>query len=60
MPELAEWRPVAVVPLWRRGEGERPERGGADRPGVLRGHSGPVTVDQERAAQAVRSEAGAD
>ncbi|MER7767338.1 hypothetical protein [Kitasatospora sp. NPDC096140] len=54
MPELAEWRPVAVVPLWRRGEGggERAEREGVDRPGVLRGHPGPTSVDQEGAAGA--------
>ncbi|MER7578618.1 hypothetical protein [Kitasatospora sp. NPDC097691] len=54
MPELAEWRPVAVVPLWRRGEGEgeRAERERVDRPGVLRGHPGPEPVDQEGAADA--------
>ncbi|RKT08905.1 hypothetical protein BX285_7276 [Streptomyces sp. 1114.5] len=44
MPEVAGWRPVAVLPLWRRGEHE--ERENADRPGVLRGHSGPAEVDQ--------------
>ncbi|MEU9041684.1 MULTISPECIES: hypothetical protein [unclassified Kitasatospora] len=50
MPEFAGWCPVAVVPLWRRGEGERGsegvEYGNADRPGVPRGHSGPVGADQ--------------
>lgn len=49
-PELAGCRPVTVVPLWRRGEGERVEHAGADRPGVLRGHSGPVAVDQRPVA----------
>ncbi|MBD0670799.1 hypothetical protein [Streptomyces sp. CBMA156] len=53
MPECAELRPVAVppvvaaqpvavLPLWRRGEAG--ERRTADRPGVLRGHPGPVTA----------------
>ncbi|WP_030234792.1 hypothetical protein [Streptomyces sp. NRRL S-350] len=58
MPELAESRPVTVLPLWRRGPGggesggagegsagrpaEGDQRGSADRPGVPRGHSGPT------------------
>ncbi|MFJ3216395.1 hypothetical protein ACIPLC_10795 [Kitasatospora sp. NPDC086801] len=42
MPDGPEWRPVVVLPLWRRGE----VYGAADRPGVSRGHSGPVAVDQ--------------
>ncbi|WP_030060450.1 hypothetical protein [Streptomyces novaecaesareae] len=47
MPEVAGWRPVAVVPLWRRGEREEQgEQGNADRPGVLRGQPGPAAVDQ--------------
>ncbi|MEV7188912.1 hypothetical protein [Kitasatospora sp. NPDC093102] len=45
MPECAELRPVAVLPvavlpLWRRAEAE--DHRNADRPGVLRGHPGPV------------------
>ncbi|MFI9365056.1 hypothetical protein ACIG5E_29000 [Kitasatospora sp. NPDC053057] len=45
-PEAAEPRgPVAVLPLWRRGE----ECRDADRPGVLRGHPGPVASDQPEA-----------
>ncbi|MFB7907056.1 hypothetical protein ACFC1T_11545 [Kitasatospora sp. NPDC056076] len=42
-PEAAEPRgPVAVLPLWRRAEEYRD----ANRPGVLRGHPGPVASDQ--------------
>ncbi|WP_316525776.1 hypothetical protein [Kitasatospora brasiliensis] len=52
MPECAEPRPVAVLPLWRRGEAGQ-ERN-ADRPGVLRGHPGPVPAGQAREAGAVR------
>ncbi|MFF2145565.1 hypothetical protein [Kitasatospora sp. NPDC058190] len=46
MPEAAELRPVVVLPLWRRAE----QREDADRPGVLRGHPGPVASDQLEAA----------
>ncbi|GAB7186926.1 hypothetical protein ATKI12_6757 [Kitasatospora sp. Ki12] len=54
MPELVEWRPVAVVPLWRRGEArEYPD---VERPGVLRGHPGPVPVDQEGTVGAVAAD----
>ncbi|MET8542993.1 hypothetical protein ABZW03_20425 [Kitasatospora sp. NPDC004799] len=47
MPECAELcppavLPVPVLPLWRRGEAEGYRD--ADRPGVLRGHPGPVTA----------------
>ncbi|MFF7988853.1 hypothetical protein ACFZDG_03535 [Kitasatospora xanthocidica] len=53
MPELVEWRPVAVVPLWRRGEAqEYQEYQDVERPGVLRGHPGPVPVGQEGTAGA--------
>ncbi|WP_188304035.1 hypothetical protein [Streptomyces sp. CBMA123] len=46
MPEVVEPPgPVAVLPLWRRG----PERHDAHRPGVLRGHPGPVAPDQPQA-----------
>ncbi|MFH9352509.1 hypothetical protein [Kitasatospora sp. NPDC017646] len=48
-PGSAEWGPVAVLPLWRRDErGE--ECRDADRPGVLRGHPGPVASDRPEAA----------
>lgn len=63
MPECAELRPAAssvvvspvtVLPLWRRGE-DGPDRG-ADRPGVPRGHSGPVAAGQSgRAGQGGRA-----
>lgn len=48
MPECAELRPaavrpVAVLPLWRRG-GDGQERN-ADRPGVLRGQPGSVAAE---------------
>ncbi|MER7667062.1 hypothetical protein ABTY61_01190 [Kitasatospora sp. NPDC096128] len=44
-PEAAGPRgPVMVLPLWRRGEGRRD----ADRPGVLRGHPGPVASERDR------------
>ncbi|MFF2076789.1 hypothetical protein ACFVXG_18760 [Kitasatospora sp. NPDC058162] len=44
-PEAAEPRgPVVVLPLWRRAEKYRD----ADRPGVLRGHPGPVASDRDR------------
>lgn len=42
MPDGPERHPVVVLPLWRRGEAYGP----ADRPGVPRGHSGPVAVDR--------------
>ncbi|MFJ4184624.1 hypothetical protein [Kitasatospora sp. NPDC089509] len=53
--EAVEPRPV-VVPLWRRAE----QVADADRPGVLRGHPGPVAFDQpaltpEQIRQAVGS-----
>ncbi|MFJ7909108.1 hypothetical protein [Kitasatospora sp. NPDC096204] len=57
MPECAELcppavMPVAVLPLWRRGEAGQGRN--ADRPGVLRGHPGPVAAGQEREADAAR------
>ncbi|ARF82317.1 hypothetical protein ACIG0C_06820 [Kitasatospora aureofaciens] len=49
-PGTAEWHgPAVVLPLWRRWEGGE-ERRNADRPGVLRGHPGPVVSDQPEAA----------
>ncbi|MFE7633188.1 hypothetical protein ACFU7Z_04140 [Kitasatospora sp. NPDC057518] len=52
MPECAEPGPVAVLPvavppvevlpLWRRGEAGQDRS--ADRPGVLRGHPGPMAA----------------
>ncbi|MFJ9843196.1 hypothetical protein ACIRYZ_22515 [Kitasatospora sp. NPDC101155] len=42
MPEAVELRPVVVLPLWRMVE----QREDADRPGVLRGHPGPVPSDR--------------
>lgn len=47
MPDGSERRPVVVLPLWRRGEAYGP----ADRPGVPRGRSGPVAVDQVAVSQ---------
>ncbi|MFF2545634.1 hypothetical protein ACFVUY_24085 [Kitasatospora sp. NPDC058063] len=44
--------PVAVLPLWRRGEAGR--EWNADRPGVLRGHPGPVAGGREREGGADR------
>ncbi|MEU1285437.1 hypothetical protein [Kitasatospora sp. NPDC005856] len=52
MPECAELcppavLPVAVLPLWRRGEAGtswNADDRNADRPGVLRGHPGPVVA----------------
>ncbi|MFD4656735.1 hypothetical protein ACFWP2_14045 [Kitasatospora sp. NPDC058444] len=44
--------PVAVLPLWRRDEAG-PGRH-ADRPGVLRGHPGPVAGGRDREAGADR------
>ncbi|MFF2615529.1 hypothetical protein [Kitasatospora sp. NPDC058046] len=60
MPECAEPGPVAVLPavvppvevlpLWRRGEAGQDRN--ADRPGVLRGHPGPVAAGRSgRSAQ---------
>jgi hypothetical protein len=46
MPEAVELRPVVVLPLWRRVE----QCEDADRPGVLRGHPGPMASDQLEAA----------
>ncbi|MFD5466675.1 hypothetical protein ACFWIQ_28155 [Kitasatospora sp. NPDC127059] len=40
--------PVAVLPLWRRGA----EHQDADRPGVLRGHTGPVVSPSDQPAAA--------
>ncbi|MGW2377448.1 hypothetical protein [Kitasatospora sp. NPDC001683] len=51
-PEAAGPRaPVAVLPLWRRGEGRGEEHRDVDvdRPGVLRGHPGPVASGQPQA-----------
>ncbi|MFF4380781.1 hypothetical protein [Kitasatospora sp. NPDC001547] len=47
MPECVELGPpavlpVPVLPLWRRAEAEGSRD--ADRPGVLRGHPGPVVA----------------
>ncbi|MFE3506095.1 hypothetical protein [Kitasatospora sp. NPDC059160] len=56
-PEAAEPRgPVAVLPLWRRAEEYRD----ANRPGVLRGHPGPVASDQPEPAPALALEAKAE
>ncbi|MFE3878941.1 hypothetical protein ACFXPX_31645 [Kitasatospora sp. NPDC059146] len=56
-PEAAEPRgPMAVLPLWRRAEEYRD----ANRPGVLRGHPGPVASDQPEPAPALALEAEAE
>ncbi|MFD9692495.1 hypothetical protein ACFWXO_42810 [Kitasatospora sp. NPDC059088] len=56
-PEAAEPRgPVAVLPLWRRAE----ECRDANRPGVLRGHPGPVASDQPESEPALEAEAKAE